>query len=91
MERLNYNERRNALEALFWEQWGRGYFCDAEMNFKFYSDDLKCATLEHLLPKSKGGSNFRENLACACFECNQLKSNMTEAEFAEWIKSLCFV
>lgn len=29
------------------------------------------ATLEHVKPKMDGGTNARENLAAACFKCNQ--------------------
>ena len=30
---------------------------------------------EHIKPQSKGGSDDNDNLACACRECNQNKSN----------------
>jgi 5-methylcytosine-specific restriction endonuclease McrA len=37
--------------------------------------------LEHLLPRSRGGSNRVSNLAPACRPCNQQKGNRTAAEF----------
>ena len=37
--------------------------------------------IEHIVPKSKGGSNRVSNLAIACHECNQSKNNQTAAEF----------
>jgi 5-methylcytosine-specific restriction endonuclease McrA len=32
-------------------------------------------TLDHLRPKSKGGSNSLENLRLACFNCNNSRGN----------------
>lgn len=32
-------------------------------------------TLDHIKPKSKGGTMERKNLIGVCFNCNQLKSN----------------
>jgi 5-methylcytosine-specific restriction endonuclease McrA len=37
--------------------------------------------LEHLLPRSRGGSDRVSNLASACHPCNQKKSTKTAAEF----------
>jgi len=35
----------------------------------------KTATLDHVLPTSKGGKNTFENCACACSDCNGDKGN----------------
>ncbi|MFB2920248.1 MULTISPECIES: HNH endonuclease [Aerosakkonema] len=32
-------------------------------------------TIEHLIPKSLGGSNALSNLRLACFSCNNLRGN----------------
>ncbi|MDJ0743510.1 MAG: RNA-guided endonuclease IscB [Xenococcaceae cyanobacterium MO_167.B27] len=37
--------------------------------------------VEHIKPKSKGGSNRVSNLAIACVSCNQAKSNLNIKEF----------
>ncbi|MCL6089480.1 MAG: RNA-guided endonuclease IscB [Candidatus Thermoplasmatota archaeon] len=37
--------------------------------------------IEHLTPKSRGGSNMVSNLAISCHECNQKKNNLTAEEF----------
>lgn len=52
--------------------------------------DRKCAyckkknvplEIEHIIPKSRGGSNKVSNLTIACHKCNQKKGNKTAAEF----------
>ena len=35
--------------------------------------------IEHIIPKSKGGTDEEDNLAFSCPRCNRLKSNRTEA------------
>ena len=40
----------------------------------FLSDKL---TLDHIVPKSKGGKNTWDNLVAACKKCNQKKGNRT--------------
>jgi 5-methylcytosine-specific restriction endonuclease McrA len=37
--------------------------------------------VEHIIPKSRGGSNRVSNLTIACVPCNQAKNNQTAAEF----------
>lgn len=37
--------------------------------------------IEHIVPKSRGGSNRISNLTIACHKCNQDKGSMTAAEF----------
>lgn len=37
--------------------------------------------VEHIIPKSRGGTDRISNLTLACHKCNQKKGNMTAAEF----------
>lgn len=37
-------------------------------------------TMDHILPKSRGGQNTWENLVIACKKCNQKKGNRTSRE-----------
>lgn len=46
------------------------YYCGEEPN-----------SVDHVIPRSKGGDDGRENLVPCCFRCNQMKSNLTMAEF----------
>lgn len=45
---------------------------------------LKDVTLDHIVPRSKGGSDEITNLQLAHDECNQDKSNMLPEEYTEW-------
>lgn len=40
------------------------------------------ATLDHFLPRCKGGTNQKENLRTACLTCNSIKSGKTYEEAA---------
>ncbi|MFZ0546636.1 MAG: HNH endonuclease [Candidatus Promineifilaceae bacterium] len=39
-------------------------------------------TLDHIIPRSRGGKNSWGNTACACFRCNQRKADRTPHEAA---------
>ena len=43
--------------------------------------DQRALKVEHIVPKSRGGSDRISNLALACHACNQAKGNLTAAEF----------
>lgn len=43
---------------------------------------LKSLTLDHVLPKSRGGQNTWENLVAACHDCNIKKADRTPEEAA---------
>lgn len=67
-ELLGYEIREYCLE-----KWGRQCaYCGAK------NVPLQ---LEHIVPRSRGGSNRVSNLTLACEACNQAKGNRTAAEF----------
>lgn len=53
----------------------RGYFC-AYCGKTFFNREC---TIDHIIPRSKGGSNHFANLVACCQECNYLKGD------CEWI------
>ena len=47
------------------EEWG--YECA-------YCGSQDKLTIDHIVPKAKGGPDFTKNLLCACHDCNQDKA-----------------
>lgn len=45
------------------------------------------ATVDHVIPRSKGGTWARENLVLACLKCNNEKADMDRDEFEAWRKT----
>lgn len=39
-------------------------------------------TIDHVIPKSQGGGNTRDNLVLACWTCNQAKKDRNPIEWA---------
>ncbi|MCX7610287.1 MAG: HNH endonuclease [Ignavibacterium sp.] len=54
-------------------------------NYTCYYCGIVCdsnnISLDHLYPRSRGGSDFPENLVTSCCRCNELKRNMSFEEF----------
>lgn len=49
------------------------------------SDNKKNLTLDHVIPKSKGGKDSWDNLVTSCKKCNSEKSDLTLVEFGKLI------
>ncbi len=60
------------------------YFLRAELyeNRCFHCKVNKFVTFDHLIPVSKGGSNFPANIVGCCDECNKRKND--KKYFYEW-------
>lgn len=67
------------VKTLWTEQKGKCHFCGCDTQLKpttrkrMKKDD---ATVEHMIPRIKGGSSRRANLKMACFSCNNDRSDM---------------
>lgn len=46
---------------------------------------IKTMTLDHKIPKSKGGVNTDDNLFACCYNCNMLKANMNIETFTRML------
>jgi hypothetical protein len=46
----------------------------------------KRATVEHVIPKSQGGTNLLDNLVAACHDCNQRRGVMSHELFKTAIR-----
>jgi hypothetical protein len=60
--------RRKFRQHIF-EAWGwKCAYCDKQLN-------ENTATIDHILPKHKGGQNVKSNMACCCSNCNKEKGS----------------
>ena len=63
------NARRKFRQSIFesWE-WKCAY-CEKDL-------DTKSATIDHIVPKFKGGHNVKSNMVCSCSKCNRSKGSV---------------
>lgn len=54
-------------------------YCSCELT-------LESMTIDHIKPRSEGGSNMLYNMAACCYKCNNLKSNVDHKLFIEMIR-----
>lgn len=57
----------------------RCYYCQTPLLFG-------TSTIDHLIPRSKGGGERRENMVLSCMECNRDKADLMPDEFAKKVK-----
>lgn len=65
---------------------GRCTYCCTELTYELGL--AHTATVDHRIPRSRGGTYDRNNLVAACHRCNQAKGAMSEAEFREYLSSV---
>lgn len=46
--------------------------------------DLSSMTIDHVQPRTRGGTSALENLVAACVSCNCTKKDKTADEYREW-------
>lgn len=73
---IAYKKRVWSINRLVAEYGGECYLCHKTFNNK---SDI---TIDHLIPKSKGGDDSIENLRLAHEKCNQAKKDMSLEEYA---------
>lgn len=76
--------QQTKLQQIIAECGDRCHYCNRETRLKWIPGqwDPDHATLDHIIPKSKGGTNARENLVLACNACNNAKGDMPYETFA---------
>lgn len=74
----------NQTLQLWTEQKGRCIYCNHSL---ILWDKYRKPTIEHIIPKSKGGTNHYDNLALACFKCNMYRGNIDLELFMDWYRS----
>lgn len=75
------SKQKHVIKArMFWEQRGLCHWCRQPMTIyprgrTAPKRDFSVATLDHLVPRSKGGGLGRANLVLACKSCNLAKGD----------------
>ncbi len=68
------NARRKFRQSIF-ESWGwKCAYCEKDL-------DTNSATIDHILPKFKGGHNVKSNMLCSCSSCNRSKGSVLLEEW----------
>lgn len=78
-EVLELKERKNSLKKKLCT------YCGCKVSSKEPDGSIWLKTLDHVIPKSKGGSDGLYNLVVACFKCNQSKKDLL---LEEWEKQI---
>ncbi len=71
---LHQQHKRQVKRETFRDCGRRCVYCGSALG-------LENATLDHVIPLSRGGSHYPGNLVSACQPCNQLKGSLLPAEF----------
>jgi len=62
---LQKRSAKKRFRKQIFEDWGACAYCDRS----------KPTTLDHVIPKAKGGATTRQNLVACCADCNLQKSS----------------
>ena len=67
---LSPKNARHKFRQCIFEAWDwKCAYCDKELN-------KDTATIDHILPKYKGGHNVKSNMICSCSKCNRSKGSV---------------
>ena len=75
-EQLTLAGRKKFRKTLYGNQEGFCIGCKNHYNLK----DLE---VDHIIPRSKGGTDHKHNLQLLCGNCNRKKGNRSQSEFLE--------
>lgn len=51
----------------------------------YWCGDTYASTVDHLTPRSRGGTDDKSNLVMACHSCNARKGAKTADEYRAWL------
>lgn len=87
ISRLNTAKAQDWRRKHFKRQLGLCAYCKSPMVME-PENSRRAATLDHVIPLSRGGEHHWENTVCACRICNHDKGNLTAEEFADRRRAL---
>jgi 5-methylcytosine-specific restriction endonuclease McrA len=77
---------------MFAAQRKKCHWCGRTMrlldNKPYVDPPLDQATIDHVIPRTRGGTNERSNLVLACLDCNRKHANTLPAE-REYVSRYC--
>ena len=79
---MNKRFAGSTIQAMYAEQSGKCHYCAKHMTFHLGEIiEQDSVTIDHKIPKSKGGKSTVENKVLACGKCNGEKDSLTDKEF----------
>lgn len=87
------NKNSGKRHSLFESQLGRCAYCGEELRFlkkgdKDFGNGYLKPTLDHILPKSKGGLNGIDNLVLVHGKCNIVKGDLMPDEIVKLLENM---
>lgn len=82
---INYRARSANAEGTWTEEEFQEICSNQEWLCFYCGEFMEKATVDHMIPLSRGGSNWPDNLAAACGHCNYSKADKTPEEYFEWL------
>jgi hypothetical protein len=76
------SKRRRIYERDGWKCWACGRPVAGGRKLRIEGGTELLATLDHVLPRKRGGTNHESNLVTSCEDCNRLKGDGSAVEFA---------
>lgn len=76
MSNMNPKDRDRRVRALTLRDGERCHYCKIKLN-------AENTTVDHVIPKARGGGNAIVNLVLACEPCNHARADMSYAKFAQ--------
>ena len=92
IENVNFDTAQMSSDIKLWGvDYQQGNLYQKELkSFIFNRSNGKCVycgakatEIDHVIPRSKGGTNSTYNLVASCRACNQIKSNLSLKEFGK--------
>ena len=65
--------RRNRIIRFFNKQFGQCHYCGTDMTLDLGYRNT--ATIDHVIPRKRGGPTKDWNIVAACYTCNQAKGS----------------
>jgi 5-methylcytosine-specific restriction endonuclease McrA len=75
---------RNQILILFSKNNGKCFYCGVCLVEE--AEAKRTPQVDHIVPKSKNGSNKIDNLCLVCRYCNSAKNNKTKEEFLDYLR-----